>query len=114
MRYTVVVPEDFEYVDQTLQTASWWDRYTIKAGEYPVVFTNINGYITEDTRPYYATAKLDATLVETYRVNRLLWASSSETKEPNEETVVHFSTYAYNINPGRSFYDGHATIREEQ
>lgn len=73
--------EDTEYVDNTLQTASWWDKYTLKAGEYEVEWTTIDGRPVQDaTQAYYGMVRVDATLDETYRVNRVFTASSAEHK----------------------------------
>lgn len=96
--FKLVVPADFEHVDRDLPTASWYDVYTIKAGEYPVTFTDIRGnevHTVEDA--YYAKWEASAILTEEYRVNRLFTASSSFTKTPNTETTVRGRMYSYEV-----------------
>lgn len=108
--YKLVVPADFEYVDRSLATASWYDVYTIKAGEYPITLTDVNYRPVKDSeRPYYGTWKLDAILTEEYRVNRLFTASSAHTTNPEQETQVHGSCYGYELKDGAAFYTTHGT-----
>lgn len=96
--FKLVVPADFEYVDRTLATASWYDVYTIKAGEYPVTFTNVRGHAVESIdEAYYARWEASAILTEEYRVNRLFTASSTHTTTPNTETTVSGHQYAYEV-----------------
>lgn len=100
--------ENVEYVDRTLQTASWWDRYELHAGTYPVRYTTINGEDVEEFggRPYWAVVTIEATLLETYRVNRLFTASSSETTTPNSDELVTFRFYAYQVATGLTMHHG--------
>lgn len=96
--FKLVVPTDFEYVDRTLATASWYDIYTIKAGEYPVTFVSIQGHPVERIEDaYYARWDVAAVKTSEYRVNRLFTASSSSTTHPNEETTVRDSMYDYEV-----------------
>ena len=96
--FKLVVPADFEYVDRTLATASWYDVYTIKAGEYPVTFTDIKGHpVHTIEEAYYAKWEASAILTEEYRVNRLFAASSAHTSTPNKETTVRGRMYSYEV-----------------
>lgn len=96
--FNLVIPTDFEYVDRNLATASWYDVYTIKAGEIPVIFTDIRGNVVErEEDVYYATWKAPAVLTEEYRVSRLFTASSASTTHPNTETVVRGRMYSYEV-----------------
>lgn len=88
-----------EYVDRTLQTASWYDKYLIQPGTYPFEWTTIEGRPQMVGRPYYAKVTLDAVLTEEYRVNRLLSHSSSHTKLQSTLTKITRSVYAYQV-PG--------------
>jgi len=104
---TLVVAENAEYTDRSLPTASWWDRYELVAGEYPVRFTNVSGREARDFdshadgSAYYAHFTVPAVLVESYRVNRLLTASSAHTERPNREETVTLTCYAYEVKDGR-------------
>jgi hypothetical protein len=103
-----------EYVDRTLPTASWWDRYTLTSGEYELRLTTVQGDpVPEGQRPYYAMAEVDATLVESYRVNRLFTASSSEVTYPNRSATVCVQMYAYELASGRKVLDGHGTVTSD-
>lgn len=82
----LVFEEDTSYVDNTLSTASWYDVYTIKAGSYDIVGAKKKGDLV---------ARVDAILEEEYRVNRLLTASSSETRTPKTEKVLTMSDYSF-------------------
>ena len=101
--FELVIDEDFEYVDRALATASWWDRYLLRAGRYPIEYLTVNYHVPWQAAPhmngsaYWGVAKVKGILVETYRVNRLLTASSSETRHPNTETTKHFQWYEYQI-----------------
>jgi len=96
--FKLVVPADFEYVNRNLPTASWYDVYTVKAGEYPVTFTDSDYNPVDDiSKAYYAKWSADAILTEEYRVNRLLQHSSAHTTHPNRETKVHGTKYSYEI-----------------
>jgi hypothetical protein len=98
--FTAIV-DAAEYVDRTLPTASWFDRYQIPAGEYPVTFVTADGKVTDDpSRAYYANIVVDAVLTESYRVNRLLSASHARTDTPNNDTTVTFRPYAYEVRDG--------------
>lgn len=124
------IPEAYEYVDRTLATASWWDRYTIHPGLYLISFytsswAKLPGNTLADAAdhcdelrrhpdpakrnwlwPNYGMATLTATLEESYRVNRLFTASSSETTYPGGESQVRWTPYAYNVQIGMRAYGG--------
>jgi len=109
----VIFDEPTEYVDRTLATASWWDKYEIQPGVYPLEWVDIDyrpwnpnpearspGFIA-NVGPYYALVVLKARLLEEYRVNRLFTASSVDHKLHDESPVVTLtrSVYAYQV-PG--------------
>lgn len=95
-RYSLTVTAPVEYVDRTLQTASWWDRYEIQPGTYEIHFEDYNGReVDGPTGAAYWKMACDAVLVESYRVNRVFTASSSETTTPNEPTTLHRSGHAF-------------------
>jgi hypothetical protein len=91
------------HIDRTLATASWWDRYTLLPGTYEVELTTVShgklhgGF---DGQAYWATVRVDAILEESYRVNTLFTASSSERTEPQERTTKGFQFYAYQMKDG--------------
>lgn len=100
MTLTLTIPAATEYVDRTLATASWWDKYTILPGTYEVEVVTINGHPVPADSPnaYYVRARVDAVLTETYRVNRVFTASSAEHRpDLTERTTVTWSTYSYNL-----------------
>ncbi|ABS06146.1 hypothetical protein [Kineococcus radiotolerans] len=100
MTLTLTIPAATEYVDRTLATASWWDKYTILPGTYEVEVVTINGHPVpaDSPRAYYVRARIDAVLTETYRVNRVFTASSAEHRpDLAEHTTVTWSTYSYNL-----------------
>lgn len=94
--------QELEYVDRTLQTASWWDRYSLHPGTYPVRYTNVNGEDVDEFggRAYYAVVQVPALLVQSYRVNRLFTASSAQMDYPDTEEFVTFRWYAYEVYSG--------------
>jgi len=99
--------EPTEHVDQTLATASWWDRYVFAPGDYDVELVSIaHRPIGPDVRPYYFRARVTARLVETYRVNRLLTASSVQHEHVDKETTFSVSSYAYSLEEGAQFCGG--------
>ena len=91
-----------EYVDRTLQTASWWDRYELLPGSYAVEY--VDTQYRPIGRPYYAVVKVKAILKESYRVNRLFTASSSELTFPEQETTHSFVLYAYQLQDQDDFH----------
>lgn len=107
----VVFDTPTEYVDRSLPTASWWDKYEIQPGVYPLEWVDIDyrpwepdvippGYVA-NPGPYYALARFDVRLVESYRVNRLLAASSAEHRIHDDAAVTQIvrTVYAYQV-PG--------------
>lgn len=98
--------EDVEYVDRTLVTASWWDRYVLKAGVYNGEWVNIDYTTWTGTsinfdptrdRPYYLAFQVPATLVESHRVNRVFQHSSVENTEPMKDATISRTMYAYEV-----------------
>ncbi len=109
------VPEQGEYTDRTLATASWWDRYIIHPGTYPLEYVSI-GYhpVNPDSRhAYYARARVKATLIQSYRENRLLHHVRADMREKREDTEVQVVIYAYEAEPGstRKVLDGLGQVR---
>lgn len=86
----LVITEPTEYVDRSLATASWWDRYTLLPGTYRVVWE-----ISSPAHVQYGRVLVDAILEETYRVNRVFTASSSETTEPKSKAIVPLGGYPW-------------------
>lgn len=102
----LVIEEPTEYVDNTLQTASWWDKYMLQPGVYPFEFTLIDGRpVPNGGRPYYGKVRVEATLIEEYRVARLFAASSASTTTLNKVTTVTRGVYAYQL-PGHDHQHG--------
>jgi hypothetical protein len=101
---TLVVHQDVEHVDATLATASWWDKYVIKAGRYQVV-TSYDRLVGEHT-----TIKLDAVLVESYRENRLFSAVQADHTTPNQEATFSLSIWPWDAEPGKTHLGGQATF----
>lgn len=121
-----------EYVDRSLPTASWWDKYEIQPGSYAFEWVTINhtpwnsdpdrvtpGYIA-NIGPYYGLVTLQARMVEEYRVNRLLSESRAQHEvmcDPPIQTIKR-AVYAYELpgaprNHGRTitaFLGGRVTL----
>lgn len=107
----VVFDAPTEYVDRGLATASWWDKYEILSGTYLFEWVDLDyrpwnadpervtpGFIA-NIGPYYAQVTLWARLLEEYRVNQLLTASSAAHRvheDPREVTLTR-SVYAYQM-----------------
>jgi hypothetical protein len=104
-----------EYVDQTLATASWWDRYELTPGDYPISWTSIRGDMTDPTdhtRTYYGTATVGAVLTHEHRVNTLLWASSTQDAHPMRPQPIRVNMYRYLCTPGAVVLGGLGTVVE--
>jgi hypothetical protein len=78
--FELTLNADTVYVDRSFETASWYDKYVLKAGTYPVELRERFGI-------RYAVVAVDAVLTEKYRVSRLFSASSVQDDRPNTETV---------------------------
>ena len=106
-RFVAVVAEPFEYVDRSLPTASWWDRYEIVPGEYEVEFTTVDHRPADPETAYYARVRFAAVLKESYRVNRLFTASSGEHEHPDTAAHVSRWMYRYAFGAGKAFLVEH-------
>ncbi len=119
--YVLRIDEPYDYTDRTLATASWWDRYIIQPGTYPITWWTTQFEVPGDTLdhaaayakerhswayPGYAQATVDAVLVESYRESRLLSATSAKREEPNRRTTKTWRPYSYEIAPGAGPYGG--------
>jgi hypothetical protein len=99
--FEIVVPEDFEYTNRSLQTASWYDTHLIKAGSYlGQSSTNGNAY-----------ARLATTVLVEYRENRLLQHVTAETRTPNKDGIYTERMYGYEVKDGKELFGGKAHIR---
>ncbi|GAA4264900.1 hypothetical protein [Frondihabitans peucedani] len=85
----LTILDDFEYVDDTLDDAAWYDRYTIKAGTYDVVIDGGE-----------AVVSAAATLTEEYRTTRLMSRNKAEARSVFEETTFDFRSSAAEAVPG--------------
>ena len=96
-----VVDEGSIYVDRNLATASWWEKYRLVGGTYPVEYVTIDHRpvnVAEGGRPYYAIVRVPAVMIESYYVSRLFNASSAHHETGLEkESVRIFEVYAYNV-----------------
>lgn len=102
-----------EWVDRSLSTASWWDKYEIQVGMYAFEWVTIEGKpwnsnpdahtpgFIANIGPYYGMVTVDTFLKESYRVNRLLTESNSvhETFDETRPMRMRRMTYAYQL-PG--------------
>lgn len=105
----LVIDEDTEYRHYGYETASAYDQFVLKAGEYPFRLVNLNytpwvpgarGRLGESglpTAPYYAIADVSALLVEQFYVNRLFTASKAVTTPVNQMTTHRVQLYAYEL-----------------
>ena len=103
------------YVDRTLATASWWDRYELTPGMCPLIPTNIGGIPCKPgEKPYYYIGEIDAILRESYRVNRLFHESSTETTFPDFAKTVYVRLYAHEVTDGRvlASYGTYTRVRQ--
>ncbi|BDZ50835.1 hypothetical protein GCM10025867_30760 [Frondihabitans sucicola] len=85
----LTVLDDFEYVDDTLDDAAWYDTYTIKAGTYAITIDGADAVITAD-----------ATLTEEFRTTRLMSRNKAEARSVYEETTFAFRSDALDAVPG--------------
>lgn len=101
----VTITEPTEYIDRTLQTASWYDRYLITPGTYQIMGVDISGNpVREGVEPYYWKVVLDAILIYSYTVSRVFTASQAHHEYPNRPGFVYKRMYAYEaIVAGESF-----------
>lgn len=91
---TFTIKEPTEYIDRTLATASWWDRYMLQPGTYRIEWQIAYGYTTPIIE--YGRVRVDAVLVESYRENRLFTAVSADHREGlDEKTTVSLGTYPW-------------------
>lgn len=98
MHYQIVVPENFEYVDRNLATASWWDRHEVIAGTYPVRlmdWNNVPAKRIEDVK--YASFNVRSIVREEFRVSTLFTASSAHSSYPDREDFLWGRLYFYQI-----------------
>lgn len=103
----LLVRDAVEYIDNGLATASWWDKYHLAAGLYRFEPVDIQHRpVREGERPYYMKVAVSATLVETYRENRLLSEVRSQTERPMQPRLVTFTPYAYSVKPGTNMFIG--------
>jgi len=89
----LVVPGDAAYVDARLATASWYDRYVVKAGRYPVTVDGAGGAGCSVT--------VDAALTERHRVNGLLSETREVTERMQERTQLTLRPYDFQAAAGR-------------
>lgn len=89
----VTVTTDTQHTDTAFPTASWYDRYTIKAGTYELVPFRFAGSL-------WYRLTVNAVLTESYRVNRLFSASKAVSTEPNRETTLGLTYRGYTVTPG--------------
>jgi hypothetical protein len=109
----LVFDEPTEFVDRSLPTASWWDRYEILPGRYEFEWVNTGGApwnpdpevvtpgFIANIGPYYGKVTVQARLLEEYRVSSLLGyqvAGSDIHVEPEVRTLTR-TVYAYQL-PG--------------
>lgn len=103
----LVFDEPTEYVDRTLATASWWDKYVIEPGTYAFEWVTMNhtpwnpdpnvhsaGFIA-NIGPYYGQVRVLAHLTESYRVSRLFSESRAHLEKPENPGTVRLSRTVY-------------------
>jgi hypothetical protein len=100
--FEIVIPEDFEVTDNSLQTASWYDKHLVKAGAYLGQSSSINGD---------AYARLATTVLVEYRENRLLQHVIADTRTPNKDGIYTVHLYGYEVKDGKELFGGRARIR---
>lgn len=81
------------YTDQTLATASWYDQYVLLPGTYDV-------FHDPSRSSHTVVFRIDAVLLESYRVNRLFTASSSELTRPLRVVTLTRDMRAYEFARG--------------
>jgi hypothetical protein len=91
----VRVTEEKEVMYAGFETASWYDKYQLMKGLFPV-FLYPRGQEVYPTDSVYV--HLTVKVLEEYRVNRLLWASSVDVRTPeNKIGEHHLSFYLYQL-----------------
>lgn len=100
--FEIVIPEDFEVTDNSLQTASWYDKHLVKAGSYTGQSSITNGD---------AYVRLATTVLVEYRENRLLQHVMAETHTPNKDGIYTVHLYGYEVKDGKELFGGKAHIR---
>lgn len=101
MTYYARVTDGAEYVDRTLATASWWDRHVLKGGDYLFVPSHIQGSWV---------ARIDSTLVEEYRENRILQFANAVNRETDVSTKVSLHMYGFDLKKRTAAWDGAVEI----
>lgn len=121
---TLVVPAQFEWIDRDLPTASWWDKYLVQPGRYPLVLKNVGGDLWNpdlnvptpgfiaNVGPDHAGASIDALLIESYREARLLDHVTHDLKHvvPARQQNIGFFAYTFSLKHGARFYQGNAYV----
>lgn len=121
----LVFDEPTTFVDRSLPTASWWDKYEVQPGAYAFEWVTANGYpwnpdpeaitggFIANVGPQWARVTVRARLVEEYRVNRLLSESRADHRLLDEEPVVMLSrtVYPWQV-PGSPKGDGKVVLKE--
>ncbi len=103
-----------DYVDRGLATASWWDRYELAPGEYPVWWSAIDGRQVPpgDLDLYYGQVSVLAVLAETYRENRIFSEVRAVTERPGTLSVVTLRPYAFQVKAGLTLANGLVTLAD--
>lgn len=115
--YAMLVDPTVVYTDRTLATASWWDKYNVDEGTYPLEYVDGRGDVLAegaDSRFCDARTLIPATLIESYRESRLLQYSTAHHKEGlSERTNLYFRIYGYQLTEeyvGRKWWSGAITL----
>jgi hypothetical protein len=105
--------EGGEYTDQTLATASWWDKHELVAGQYE--FTALTAGqvpVAEGEDPYWYAVGIDSVLTQQHRVDRMFSESRSHDEFPNRLAKVHRMFYAFQLRDGLTAIPAlHGTIK---
>ena len=101
--FTVTIPAGITE-KRTTETASNYSLYALTPGTYPLV----KQYV--DASRFWWTAKLPATLLEEYVVNRLFTASSVNHTFPNTPEVIGGSFRPNEVSDGAALRYGNGTV----
>lgn len=98
--YVLTEPTTFT---RTYETASWYTKIEVPAGEYPIYAGECKRPDTGEIQlgldwPSAPHARLDGVVTSSYFVNRVFWATSSETdRDVGKPDAYGWSTYGYAV-----------------
>lgn len=111
----LLIREAVEYTDRGGVPLSSWDKYVLPAGVYRFEPVTVDHEpVREGQEPYYLRVRIEAELIETYRMARVFSAADAQTDQPMVLRLVTFAPYASKVTPGGEAFTGIGEIVEMQ